>query len=458
MMTNSSDGLIPDRSRQTLTPSTLNALARDLLEGTFTHIWVKGEISNLSRPASGHLYFTLKDPHAQVRCALFRSYNQRVRIQPRDGMLVLAHGKLTVYGARGDYQLVLDQLDDEGEGALRRAYEQLYARLDKEGLFNPERKRPLPLYPRRIAVISSATGAVIKDICSVLQRRFPLVCVDLLPTNVQGEGAAGQITQMLIKADKSQRYSVILLARGGGSLEDLWPFNDETLARCIAQLTTPCVSAIGHETDFCLSDFVADRRAPTPSVGAELLVPDQTQLSHQLHRFQQLISRLNDQKITAAIQRADHLFLRLEAKSPKAVTALLAQRQIHAVKHLFQAAVHQLERHRHALDQLKLRLESQAPATMIGAGQQRLQRIGLKQAMERQLQYLQQQSTRLFHDLNAISPLRTLARGYTITTQAATGVLIQSIHQVAAGDRLSLRFGDGRCDVIVTARHPGAGD
>ena len=457
-MTNSSDGLITDRSRQTLTPSTLNALARDLLEGTFPQIWVKGEISNLSRPASGHLYFTLKDAQAQVRCALFRSYNHRVRIQPRDGMLVIAHGKLTVYGARGDYQLVLDQLDDEGEGALRRAYEQLYARLEHEGLFNPERKRPLPRYPHRIAVISSATGAVIKDICSVLQRRFPLVTVDLLATNVQGEGAARQITQMLIKADKSQRYSVILLARGGGSLEDLWPFNDETLARSIAHITTPCVSAIGHETDVCLSDFVADRRAPTPSVGAELLVPDQTQLNHQLRQYQQHISRLSDRIITAAIQRADHLILRLQANSPKARTALLAQRQIHAAKHLFQATVHQLERHRHGLNQLGLRLENQAPAARIAAGRQRLERIRLKQAMERYLQYRQQQSARLYHDLDAISPLRTLARGYTITTQAETGLLIHTSHQVALGDRLSLRFGDGRCEVIVTARHAGSGN
>ena len=443
-----------DIIRQTLTPSSLNALARDLLETSFTHIWVKGEISNLSRPGSGHLYFTLKDAQAQLQCALFRHHTQRLRFQPRDGMLVLAHGKLTIYGARGTYQLVLDQLEDEGEGALRRAYEELYRRLNGEGLFDQRHKQDLPLYPRRIAIITSATGAVINDICSVLQRRFPMVAVDLLPTPVQGEGVAAHITDLLTKADKSRRYSVVVLARGGGSLEDLWPFNDEALARCVAQLATPCVSAIGHETDFCLCDFAADRRAPTPSVAAELLVPDQRQLTDRLQQLQHALRRHGERAVTAAMQRADTLVLRLQASSPKGRTALLAQRQTHAKLRLLQTTLHCLEQRAHTLHRLAFRLESQAPAPRIAAAQQRLHHITLAQTMVRRLDQARQQCNSLHRALEAISPLHILARGYTLATDAATNQLIRASHSLNIGQELRLRFADGHCDVIVRAKHP----
>jgi exodeoxyribonuclease VII large subunit len=279
-------------ARQILSPSQLNTLARDLLEGAFPLVWVEGELGNLSRPGSGHLYFTLKDARAQVRCALFKPKSQWLNFVPREGLRVLARGRLTLYEARGDYQLILDSLEEAGEGALRRAFEELKQKLTLEGLFETERKRPLPAFVRRLAVLTSPSGAAVRDVLSVLARRFPLLHVDVLPVPVQGEGAPAQIVTMLQRAYRSGRYDTILLARGGGSLEDLWAFNDERLVRAIAQSPVPVVSAIGHETDFSLSDFVADVRAPTPSVAAELLVPSAQDLRARLRQLQRRVATL----------------------------------------------------------------------------------------------------------------------------------------------------------------------
>ncbi|WP_083468510.1 exodeoxyribonuclease VII large subunit, partial [Stenotrophomonas pictorum] len=281
-----------ERSADILTPNQLNTLARDLLESAFPLVWVEGELGNVSRPASGHLYFTLKDARAQVRAAMFKPKSQWLKFVPREGLRVLVRGRLTLYEARGDYQLILDHMEEAGEGALRRAYDELKARLEAEGLFDPARKRALPAHVRRLAVITSPSGAAVRDVLSVLARRFPLLEVELLPSLVQGDTAAAQITSLLRKADASGRYDVILLTRGGGSLEDLWAFNDEQLARAIAASNTPVVSAVGHETDFSLTDFAADLRAPTPSVAAELLVPDQRDLTVRLRRLAQRLTQL----------------------------------------------------------------------------------------------------------------------------------------------------------------------
>ncbi|HLT43769.1 MAG TPA: exodeoxyribonuclease VII large subunit, partial [Luteimonas sp.] len=273
-----------------LSPSQLNTLARGLLEDAFPLVWVEGELSSVARPSSGHLYFCLKDARAQVRCAMFRPKSTWLKFAPREGLRVLARGRLTLYEARGEYQLVLDHMEEAGEGALRRAFEELKARLQAEGLFDEARKRPLPAYVRRLAVLTSPTGAAVRDVLSVLARRFALLDVDVLPVQVQGATAAAQITAMLQRAAASGRYDVILLARGGGSLEDLWAFNDEWLARAIAASPVPVVSAIGHETDFSLSDFAADLRAPTPSAAAELLVPHADDLRRRLQSLSQRVS------------------------------------------------------------------------------------------------------------------------------------------------------------------------
>src|SRR5688500_1918899 len=303
---------------EVLTPSQLNTLARDLLEGAFPLIWVEGELGNVSRPASGHLYFTLKDERAQVRCAMFKPKSTWLKFQPREGLRVLARGRLTLYEARGDYQLVLDHMEVAGEGALRRAYEGSKARLTAEGLFDEERKRPLPVYVRRLGVITSPSGAAVRDVLSVLARRFPLADVEILPVPVQGAGAAAQIVAMLKRAIASVRYDALLLTRGGGSLEDLWAFNDETLARTIAASPVPIVSAVGHETDFTLADFAADVRAPTPSVAAELLAPNREDLLHRLRILESRLRNLHTQRLRQAMQRADRAALRLNAVRPQA--------------------------------------------------------------------------------------------------------------------------------------------
>ncbi|MEG3193332.1 exodeoxyribonuclease VII large subunit, partial [Lysobacter sp. D1-1-M9] len=321
-----------DDPNHVLTPSQLNTLARDLLEGAFPLVWVEAELGNLSRPASGHLYFTLKDARAQVRCAMFKPKSTWLKFAPREGLRVLARGRLTLYEARGDYQLVLDHMEEAGEGALRRAFEELKAKLAAEGLFAAERKRPLPKFASRIGLITSPSGAAVRDVLSVLARRFPLVQAEVLPVPVQGEAAAAQITRMLQRAAASNRFDVLVLARGGGSLEDLWAFNDEHLARAIAASTVPVVSAIGHETDFSLADFAADVRAPTPSVAAELLVPHRDDLLQRLRSLDARLRNLQTQRLRQAMQRADRAALRLNALRPQARVELLCRRQAEALR------------------------------------------------------------------------------------------------------------------------------
>jgi exodeoxyribonuclease VII large subunit len=388
-----------------LSPSQLNTLARDLLEGAFPLVWVEGELSGVARPSSGHLYFCLKDARAQVRCAMFKPKSTWLKFAPREGMKVLARGRLTLYEARGEYQMVLDHMEEAGEGALRRAFEELKARLLAEGLFAPERKRPLPAYVRRLAVITSPTGAAVRDVLSVLARRFALVEVEVLPVQVQGATAAAQIVQMLRRAAGSARYDVILLARGGGSLEDLWAFNDEALARAIAASAVPVVSAIGHETDFSLADFAADLRAPTPSAAAELLVPHADDLRRRLATLGQRMATVQRHRLRQAAQRADRAALRLQALRPQARLQLLCRRQSEALRRLHGAWQRRAER-----DQSRLR--------------------------------------ELARSLSTISPLATVARGYSIL-QREDGRVVRAVGDVAAGERVEARVSDGQLKLQV---------
>ncbi len=436
-----------------LTPSQLNTLARDLLEGAFPLVLVEGEIGNLSRPGSGHLYFTLKDARAQVRCALFKPKSQWLRFAPREGLRVLARGRLTLYAARGDYQLVLDSMEEAGEGALRRALDELKARLQAEGLFDATRKRPLPAWPRRLAVLTSPSGAVIRDIVSVLRRRFPLVELDLLPVAVQGDTAAAQIRVMLQRAIACGRYDAILLARGGGSLEDLWAFNDEALARVIAASPVPVVSAIGHETDFSLSDFAADLRAPTPSAAAELLVPDRAALAARLDALQRRLANLQQHALRERSQRADRAFLRLHALRPQARLSALAERARQANARLANAMQRRLERDRASLRHAYSVLRASHPHRRIARLRERLASLqGRPQAlMARRLQQDALHLRGLARSLHAISPLATVARGYSIL-QHGDGRIVRSVDDAAIGDRLDARLHNGRLQVLVEAK------
>ncbi|KTF33344.1 exodeoxyribonuclease, partial [Xanthomonas vesicatoria] len=405
-----------DRNQQILTPSQLNTLARDLLEGSFPLVWVEAELSSVTRPSSGHLYFTLKDARAQIRCAMFKPKSTWLKFQPREGLRVLARGRLTLYEARGDYQLVLDHMEEAGEGALRRAFDELRSRLAAEGLFDAERKQPLPAHVQRLAVITSPSGAAVRDVLSVLARRFPLLEVDLLPSLVQGDSAAAQVTSLLQRADASGRYDVILITRGGGSLEDLWAFNDERLARAIAAAQTPVVSAVGHETDFSLSDFVADVRAPTPSVAAELLVPDQRELVARVRRARARIAQLQQHALGNAMQRADRLALRLRAHSPQARLQLLQRRQEDAGRQLRAHMSQLLERLQARVQRGQTRLTAHNPQRNLANLQQRLRAVHPQAAMQRRLQHDQLRLRGLVRSLEAVSPLATVARGYAIVT------------------------------------------
>jgi len=436
--------------RDILTPSQLNTLARDLLEGAFPLVWVEGELGNLSRPGSGHLYFTLKDARAQVRCALFKPKSQWLNFVPREGLRVLARGRLTLYEARGDYQLVTDSLEEAGEGALRRAFEELKTRLTAEGLFEAARKRPLPAFVRRLGVITSPSGAAVRDVLSVLARRFPLVEADVLPVPVQGEAAPAQIVSMLRRAARSGRYDVLLLARGGGSLEDLWAFNDERVVRAIAEAGVPVVSAIGHETDFSLSDFVADLRAPTPSVAAELLVPNRHDLQQRIEGLHRRVRALQAQRLRQWAQRADRAAIRLHAQRPRARLDLLCRRQLESQRRLQAALRRQLDRLHARLRHADAVLRARHPERRVALLRQRLQSLSLRPqaALARRLQHDTLRLRGLARSLETVSPLATVARGYAIL-QREDGSVVRSVSAVDDGERLLARLHDGQLPLRV---------
>lgn len=441
------------RDPRILSPSQLNTLARSLLEDAFPVVVVEGEICNLSRPASGHLYFTLKDARAQVRCALFKPKSQWLPFEPRNGIAVLARARLTLYEARGDYQLIVDSLEEAGEGALRRAFEQLKARLQDEGLFDAGRKRPLPTHVRRLGVITSPSGAAVRDVLSVLGRRFPLLEVDVLPVPVQGEAAAAQIRSMLLRAADSGRYDLLLLARGGGSLEDLWAFNDEALARAIAGCSVPVVSAIGHETDFTLADFAADLRAPTPSVAAELIVPDRVDLGTRLRGLQQRLDALHLRRLRDAMQRLDRASLRLAAGRPQARLQALQLRHDEAARRLAAAWRVQAERRHARLRHAEAVLRASQPQRRVAALRERLGALAPRTAtaIGRRLRDDALRLRGLARSLEAVSPLATVARGYAILRHA-DGRVVRHVDDAAPGDRLDARLGDGSLAVRVEPR------
>ncbi|MFY2764543.1 exodeoxyribonuclease VII large subunit [Arenimonas sp. MALMAid1274] len=441
------------RERQVLRPSQLNALARDLLEGSFPQVWVEGEISNYSRPASGHAYFTLKDDRAQVRCALFKPKAQALRFQPRDGLQVLARGRLTLYEARGDYQLVLDHLEEAGEGALRRAFEQLKARLAAEGLFDPARKRPLPAFPRRLGVITSPRGAAVRDVISVLGRRFPLLAVDVLPVPVQGDGAAAQILDMLVRAGRSGRYDLLLLTRGGGSLEDLWAFNDEALAREIVASPVPVVSAVGHEIDSSLSDFAADLRAPTPSAAAELIVPERGELLARLQQRHRQLQALLARGTAARAQRADQAYLKLQALRPHLRLERGRGRLAALQRRLDQALESSLARRSERLARALRRLDQAHPQQSLQRHAHRLQllRERLHALTQQRMQRRRLQLQGLARTLAGVSPLATLARGYAILQRDSDGGVLRRPSDAAPGQSVTARLAEGRLTLRVEA-------
>jgi exodeoxyribonuclease VII large subunit len=436
--------------RRVLTPSALNRLVRELIEGALPMVWIEGEVCNFTRAASGHWYFSLKDAAAEVRCAMFARENARLRFRPGNGTRVLTRARVSLYEARGSFQLIVEQMEDAGEGALRRAFEQLKAKLQAEGLFDESRKRPLPVFPRRIGVITSASGAAIRDVLSVARRRFALTEVDVLPVLVQGNEAPTQIAAMLRKAAEAGRYDVLLVTRGGGSLEDLAAFNDEAVARAIADSPVPVVSAVGHEIDFSISDFVADLRAPTPSAAAELILPDGDALLRMLAHLDSRLRTGWRRRAQNLMQRLDHLAARLNTQRPQQRLAMGRERMAGLRERLLRAQALTHERAAARLGHARMRLLSRHPQTRLQQLTQRnadLQRR-LLAIWERCSERRRQRLVELARALNAVSPLDVLKRGYAILFDES-GNVVRSVKSVARGAPVRARLADGELPLRV---------
>jgi exodeoxyribonuclease VII large subunit len=425
--------------------SRLNREVRVLLERGFGSLWLEAEISNFSRPSSGHWYFSLKDATAQVRCAMFRQRNMLCTFTARDGQKVLVRARIGLYEPRGEYQLIVDHMEDAGLGALKRQFEELSAKLKQEGLFAAERKRPLPSLPRRIGIITSPTGAAIRDILHVLARRFPAVAVLIYPVPVQGAQAAAEIIAALEVSGRRAECDVLILARGGGSLEDLWAFNDERLARAIVASRIPVITGIGHEIDFTIADFAADVRAPTPSAAAELVVPDAEEWLNAFVGFGARLQRCMRRRLEEHRERLRWLTGRLGQVSPVARLGAQAQRLDELEQCLVRAMRRRLQEHRERLRWLTGRAAQVTPSTRLA--QQRLRLQNLNQQLHRAGRHLldsrREKLLPLIRTLNAISPLATLERGYAIVSIQGGEILRDAAH-VRPGTIIEARLAQGR--------------
>ncbi|MFO7306686.1 MAG: exodeoxyribonuclease VII large subunit [Gammaproteobacteria bacterium] len=442
--------------RDVYTPSRLNREARMLLERGLPALWLEGEISNFSRPSSGHWYFSLKDEAAQIRCAMFRQRNVLARFTPKDGMHVQARGRVSLYEPRGDYQFILDYIEEAGEGLLRRKFEELKNKLAAEGLFDPARKRSLPKIPRRIGVITSPTGAAIRDILHILKRRFCSIPVLIYPVQVQGAAAAPQIAAAIRLAGRRAECDVLILARGGGSLEDLWAFNEEIVARAIYECPIPIVSGVGHEVDFTIADFVADVRAPTPSGAAELVVPDSAEWVRAFATLERRLTSTLRRLLNERIQRMDWLTRRLQRRNPRFELEQHAQRLDELERRLLRAMRHSLAIRRSSLANLIAHLRRCSPALRVAAAKGRLElaRNALAAAMNARLYDIKRRFALAAGMLDAMSPLATLQRGYAIVTDE-WGHVVTTSTAVKMGQRIRARLAQGEIQARVEATTTG---
>lgn len=437
-----------------ITVSELNRRARALLESGIAKLWIEGEISNLARPSSGHLYFSLKDESAQVRCAYFRQRQRGPTVRLDNGDQVLVFGRVSIYEARGDYQVIVEQMEDAGEGELRRRFEALKKKLALEGLFDDSRKQTLPVLPRRIGVITSPSGAAVRDVLTTLRRRFPAVPVMVYPSAVQGVAAIPQLIDALQTAARREECDVLILARGGGSLEDLWAFNEEDVARAIYSCPIPVVSAVGHEIDFTIADFVADVRAPTPTAAAEIVVPDQAQWQKSVQSAAARIASLSRRILDDRSQQTDWLAKRLSQASPAA--SVQRQRQwLQNLSQVMNAAVrHDLSLRNRRIEMLRSRLLQQSPALKVQqslhrltSARQRLVTAGRK-AVERR----EAQLGLAVRALKSVSPLATLDRGYAIVSHEETGQILRDARAAKVGMGIRARLASGTVSARVTGR------
>lgn len=442
--------MLSPQHQEVLTVTQLNRSAKRLLEQHFNHVVVEGEISNFTQPSSGHWYFTLKDNTGQVRCAMFRGQNMYVRPRPKNGDKVKATAKVSLYEGRGDFQLIVDKIEAAGAGNLQQQFEQLKQALFQQGLFDEGLKQALPKQPEHIAVVTSPTGAAIRDVVSVLKRRMPSIPVTIIPCAVQGEDAPGQIQRALEIAENDARFDVILLCRGGGSIEDLWAFNNEALARRIVACKKPVVSAVGHEIDFTIADFVADVRAPTPSAAAELLSPDANELLRRVHT----LSRTLQQSMQRTLQHATNqvAVLRQQLKHPKDKLQNWSQNLDQLEVRLLRAQQQAQARATQRLSEQERRLMRETPTLLIQQHHSQVQQFQqrLQRAVHTQLSQHNKQLAFLMQSLDHVSPLNIMQRGYTITTDAK-GRVLQSAKEVSPAQALTIQFADGKVSATATS-------
>lgn len=442
------------RQQQIFTVTRLNSAVRMILEQDLGLVWLTGELSNLAMPSSGHWYFSLKDISAQVRCAMFKGNNRRVPFRPQDGMQVLVQARVSLYEPRGDYQLIIESMQPAGDGMLALRFEELKRRLGAEGLFDEGRKRPLPREPRAVGLVTSATGAALHDMLTVLGRRAPDLPVFIYPTQVQGSAAIGQIVSAIALANRRAEVDVLIVGRGGGSLEDLWCFNEEAVARAIAHSTIPVVSAVGHEVDVTISDFAADLRAPTPSAAAELVAPDRSARAQRLVHLKQRLVQAISRRQTAARHGFALLQKRLDHQDPKRRLEQQSQRLDELsgrLQQLLNLRLHQGERR---LANLELRLQARSPEKLLAAGKRRhqLAQERLHTLMNKRQDLAAHRLAMLSARLDGISPLATLGRGYSIT-RTPSGEVISRAAQVSPGQQLVTTLAEGSLRVRVEEVH-----
>jgi exodeoxyribonuclease VII large subunit len=476
------------QNREVFSVTDLNRSARRLLEGEFPMIFVEGEISNLAKPSSGHWYFTLKDEKAQIRCAMFRNRNQAIRFNPTNGNQIVVRGKISLYEGRGEFQLIVEFMEEAGDGALRRAFEKLKNQLEAEGLFAEQHKQTIPAMPKHIGVITSPTGAAVRDVLQVLNRRFPGIEVSIIPVAVQGEDSPRQIVAAIEMANhyyhwsraaenNSQPMDLLLVTRGGGSLEDLWSFNTEPVARAIFASEIPIISAVGHETDTSIADFVADLRAPTPSAAAELISPDQQEWLQTFVRYEHVLTNMFQNQLASKVKNLEHLRRRLrhpgqrlqdlsqkldelELRQRRAFERYVGQFQFDATRsRLNQAMQRALERANSKLTITSARLDS--PERKILDLKSKLDQLNAKLSASStsQLEQLKSRFVNATGKLNTLSPLSTLERGYAIVSQppgdlavaGETNKIIRDASTLTEGDEIHARLMLGSFKARVTS-------
>ena len=450
------DELIPmENEMSVISVSELNKKAKSLLEKGIPKLWIEGEISNLARPASGHMYFSLKDELSQIRCAWFKQRQLQNTLNIANGAKMLALGKIGLYEPRGEYQFIVEKMEIAGEGDLKRKYEDLKKKLAGEGIFSEENKLELPELPKKIGVITSPSGAAVRDILTILKRRFPIIPVIIFPVAVQGEQAAPQIQNALKKANLRADCELLILARGGGSLEDLWAFNEEIVARAIFHSEIPIISAIGHETDITISDFAADIRAPTPSGAAEIAVPDQQDWMKSIDNISDKIITIITQQINSKSQLSDWIIKRLSQSSPKMTVKRQIEKSNNLRKMLSISILQNLTKQDKNIHQLKSKLNEVSPRLKIHGQLSRIKELNQKivSCSDHFLGGLNNRMKLASKTLNSVSPLRTLDRGYAIARDAKTKNVIMSADTVEIENDIEVRLAKGEIKVKVIEKY-----